>query len=95
MSSDVKGNVLNADVWLRVIFIILFWILLTLIGWVLGAVVIVQFVIVLFSGERNEQLSSFGSRLGAYLKQIVDFMCFTSDEKPFPFSEFPDDNSDK
>lgn len=94
MSSDVKNNLLDADTWLRVVFIVLFWFLLTLIGWVLGAVVLVQFVVVLITGERNEQLSGFGTRLGIYLKQIVDFMCFSSDEKPFPFSDFPPEHTE-
>lgn len=93
MSSDVRSNIFNAEIWLRLLFVVLFWFLLTLIGWVLGAVVLVQFLIVLITGEKNGQLSSFGSRLGIYLKDIVTFMCFSSDEKPFPFSDFPDDNT--
>lgn len=91
MSSDLRNNLLNADTWLRVIFIVLFWLLLTLIGWVVGAVVVVQFIIVLLTGDKNVRLASFGSRLGTYLKDVVNFICFSSDEKPFPFSDFPEE----
>ena len=63
--------------------------MLTVVGWVLGAVVFVQLLIVLFTGERNMQLVGFGENLGEYLKQIVDYICFVDDEKPFPFSDFP------
>lgn len=93
MSSDLRNNLLNADTWFRLLFIVLFWFLLTLIGWVLGSVVLVQFLIVLFTGEKNAQLSSFGSRLGEYLRDIISFMCFNSEEKPFPFSDFPEDSN--
>ena len=86
---NIRESVLNVDTWLRALFMVLFWILLTLVGWVLGAVVVVQFVIVLFTGERNMQLVAFGENLGTYLKQIVDFICFVDDDKPFPFSDFP------
>ena len=86
---SIRDSLLNADTWLKVIFIILFWISLTVVGWVLGAVVIVQLIIVLFTGERNMQLVEFGENLGQYLKQIVDYICFVDDEKPFPFADFP------
>ena len=93
MSSDIKSNLTNADTWLRIVFIVLFLLLVQLIGWVLLAVVVVQFVLVLFSGEKNKQLASFGGRLGTYLKQIVSYMSFASDAKPFPFSDFPAEDS--
>ena len=95
MSSDFKDNILNADTWLRFLYLVLFWFLLTVIGWVLGAVVLVQFVIVLITGEKNSQLTSFGAKFGQYLKEVVSFMCFSSDDKPFPFSDFPEDLESK
>ncbi len=86
---SIKESLLNTDTWLRGGFILLFWILLTLVGWVLGAVIVVQFVIVLCSGQANRQLLDFAENLGTYLKQIVWFTCFINKEKPFPFSDFP------
>lgn len=87
--SSMRDSLLSVDTWLKVIFILLFWLLLTVVGWVLGAVVIVQLLIVLFTGERNMQLVEFSENLGEYLKQIVSYICFVDDEKPFPFSDFP------
>jgi len=88
---SIRDSLLSADTWLKVVFILLFWVLLSVVGWVLGAVVFVQLLIVLSTGERNMQLVGFGENLGQYLKQIVDYICFVNDEKPFPFSDFPDD----
>ena len=87
---NIKESLLNVDTWIRLLFVVLFWVLLGLAGWILGAVIVVQFVIVLATGERNLQLLSFASSLGTYIKQIVDYSCFVDDEKPFPFSDFPD-----
>lgn len=91
---SLRDSFLNVDTWLKGLFIVLFWILLTVVGWVLGAVVVVQFLIVLFTGERNMQLVDFGANLGIYLRQIVDFICFVDDDKPFPFADFPSQSSD-
>jgi hypothetical protein len=91
---SIRDNLLSVDTWLRALYILFFWILLTLVGWVLGAVVVVQFLIVLFTGERNSRLVGFGENLGEYLKQIVEYVCFVDDEKPFPFSDFPDESDE-
>ncbi|MEQ9023246.1 MAG: DUF4389 domain-containing protein [Pseudomonadales bacterium] len=87
---NIRDNLLNVNTWIRALYIVFFWILLGLVGWILGAVVVVQFFIVLFTGERNKRLVNFGGNLGQYLKQIAEFICFVDDEKPFPFSDFPD-----
>ena len=87
--ASIRDSLLSIDTWIKVVFILLFWVLLTVVGWVLGAVVLVQLLIVLFTGERNMQLVDFGENLGQYLKQIVNYICFVDDEKPFPFSDFP------
>lgn len=94
MENSFKDNVLNGDTWLRLVFILLFWFLLTVVGWVLGAVIVVQFFIVLFDGKRNAQLADFGNRLGTYLKDMVLYLTFNSEEKPFPFSDFPASKQD-
>lgn len=90
---SIKDSFFSVDTWLKVIFILLFWVLLTVVGWVLGAIVFVQLIIVLLTGERNMQLVNFGANLGVYLKQIVDYVCFVEDDKPFPFEDFPSSGS--
>ena len=87
--ASIRDSLLSVDTWIKVVFILLFWVLLTLVGWVLGAVVLVQLLMVLFTGERNMQLVEFAENLGQYLKQIVHYICFVDDEKPFPFADFP------
>ena len=91
--TSLRDSLLNAETWLRILFILLFWVALTLIGWVLGSVVLVQALIVLCTGEINQKLASFAANLGIYLKQIVNYICFVEDEKPFPFSDFPSQSS--
>ena len=54
--ASIRDSLLSIDTWIKVVFILLFWVLLTVVGWVLGAVVLVQLLIVLFTGERNMQL---------------------------------------
>jgi hypothetical protein len=52
---------------------------------VVTAVVILQFFWVLFTGENNENLQNLGKALAVYTYQIVLYLTFNTEERPFPF----------
>jgi hypothetical protein len=73
----------------RVIFMLLMALAFHVCGTVLAIVVIIQFVMVLVSDTPNARLVSFGRNLGSYLRQIVIYLTFATEEVPFPFSDWP------
>ena len=83
--SEMKKNVKSRPTWLRLVFMLILGLLYGLSRVVLGVVVIIQFFYVLLSGETNDELKSFGHSLAIYSYQIIEFLTFNSDEKPFPF----------
>jgi hypothetical protein len=52
---------------------------------VLSLVVILGFCWVLFTGEKNDQLQQAGQAIADYLYEIIRYLTFNSEEKPFPF----------
>jgi hypothetical protein len=50
---------------------------------------VLQLVLVLLKMGANRQLLSFARSLGAYLRQIAEFVGFASEEIPFPFADWP------
>ena len=42
-----------------------------------------------FTTKPNENLAGFGALLVAYVSQILNFVTFNSESRPFPFSDFP------
>ncbi|MBV9989747.1 MAG: DUF4389 domain-containing protein [Alphaproteobacteria bacterium] len=63
------------------------------IAWFLFPVLVVlgiaQFAVYAIEGHANEELKSFTRRLACYLWELLTFICFARDEKPFPFGPFP------
>jgi len=55
------------------------------------AVVAFQFLASLFTGQPNDQLTRFGRNLARYFQQITVFMTFATEEKPFPFTPWPNE----
>lgn len=83
--SDLEKNVTSRSTWLRLVFMILFALIYGLTRFVTAFVVVIQFLYVLITGNRNEQLRQFGHSLAIYSYQIVDYLTFNTETKPFPF----------
>lgn len=87
---QIRANLLSTTFWVRVLFMVIFALVLWALWLALIVICSVQTVIVLITGEVNEQLKRLGGMASEYLRQIVDFMVFASEEKPFPFSPMPE-----
>lgn len=93
--SDMEKNVFSRATWLRLLFMIVLGFLYGLSRVVLGAVVVIQFVYVLLTGATNDDLKVFGRSLAVYSFQIVDYLTFNTEKKPFPLdSAWPKSLSD-
>jgi len=73
----------------RALFVLLFALLYLVAEAVVLAVVVLQFGFVLITGARNPNLLAFSANLSEYLYRILRFVMFNSDEKPFPFADWP------
>jgi hypothetical protein len=75
----------------RLLYMLLMAFILQFCGTLLFILAIVQFIIVVIDDVPNTRLAVFGRHLGSYAKQIVEFLCFSSEQVPFPFSDWPSD----
>jgi len=89
MGEEIRKNVTVEKTWVRAIFMMIFGLLYSLAEIVLIAVVVFQFLTVLFSGEKNKKLLKFGNELSIYIFQILQYLTYNSDEKAFPLSDWP------
>lgn len=89
MQIKIPPNLSNKTIWQRILYIILFSIAFSVAKTVLNLAIIIQVIIVLFTGKPHENLKNFGRQLSEYLYQISKYMTFNSDLQPFPFSDWP------
>jgi len=89
-SNEVRKNLKHGDAWLRVFFIVVFAFVYGVVNWVLAAVVLVQVFWSLITSNTSQRLRAFGASLGEFVRQIVRFMTYNSDDMPFPFADWPD-----
>ncbi|WP_438952440.1 DUF4389 domain-containing protein [Porticoccus sp.] len=90
MKETFKVNLLNIDTWIRLLYMILFVILLVVARFVVLAIAILQFLVVLVTGEDNRNLRRLGRGTGQWICQAVLFLTYNSEEKPYPFADWPE-----
>lgn len=91
---NVKENAKNVDTWLRGLFIIIFAVIFYVLYIVIWVVVVIQFFTKVLTGSLNEYLSSTSCSLTDYATQILRYITFQSELRPFPFSPWPEQKSD-
>jgi len=84
-SEPFANNVKSRSTWLRLFFMIVVVLLAGISRVVVGAVVVLQFFHVLFTGETNKRLERLGQSLATYTYQIIRYLTFNTEERPFPF----------
>lgn len=88
-TDEVKQNITRSETWQRLFFIALFVFIYVVASWLLALVVVLQAGWSLVTSTTSQRLCELGASLGEYLRQIAAYGTFNSEEKPFPFAEWP------
>lgn len=73
---------------MRLVYMILIAIMISIAQTVLGAVTLIQFVILVINNkEPNERIAEFGTDLGIWIAKAARFQTAASNVKPWPWTE--------
>lgn len=89
MDHELKENLKQRKTWLRGLYMLLFAIFYSVAEIVILVVVVFQFLLALFTARTNARLVLFGKSLSTYVYQVMLYLTFNSEDKPFPFGEWP------
>jgi hypothetical protein len=90
MEQQTKTYLLNSETWIRLLYMIVFGLLSILARIVVWIVAVLQFLLVLITGADNKNLRDLGQGASKWTYQAFLFLTFNSDDKPFPFSHWPE-----
>ena len=83
----LEENIKSRSTWMRLLFMVVFYVLAMLASAVGSAVVVLGFLWVLFTGEKNRQLQQAGQVIAGYIYDIIRYLTFNSEDKPYPFGK--------
>lgn len=84
---DYKSD--RAAAWKRGAFMLLFIFAYSIGQSLLYFIAILQFLWLAIKGEANPALATFGRSLAQWLAATARFLTCATEEKPFPFAEWP------
>ncbi|VFQ44536.1 DUF4389 domain-containing protein [Desulfoluna butyratoxydans] len=74
---------------IRALFMLAFWIASRVVLAIVVVLALFQLICSLVTRSPNDKIMRFGKNLGVYLSQIVDFLTYNTDQKPWPFQDWP------
>jgi len=88
---ELKHKLMNSKHWMRLLLMALMYIILfSAVQFIITISLVVQWVLVLFTGETNSRMKRFTKGLNRYSYQILEFINFNSEIRPFPLSDWPE-----
>ena len=84
-SKTLKDNLKSSSTWLRLVFMVVFLVLYGISRIVVGTLILLQFLFVLVTGQKNKRLDGLGQGLATYTYQIILYLTFNTEVRPFPF----------
>jgi len=88
MQTQMNENLKKIETWKRIVFMLIYALIDSLVRLVLWMVVFLQTGSVLFTGDVNPNILEFGRNLSAYHYRILLFLTFCDESLPFPFSNW-------
>lgn len=80
----IEENLKSRATWTRLLFMVICYILVSIASFVGTFVVVLGFLWVLFTGEVNRQIQQVGQSIAAYIYEIIRYLTFNTDDRPFP-----------
>lgn len=76
------------NILVRLVYMLLIAVMISLAQTILGAVTVLQFVVILINNKQpNERIADFGTDLGIWMAKAARFQTAASNVKPWPWTE--------
>lgn len=91
MENQTKSNRNFKDDLIRGAFILLFFVAARFVGFLVTVITLFQFLCVLIVSKPNVNVKHFGKNLSLYAAEIIQFLSYNTDRKPWPYSKWPEE----
>lgn len=79
----------NPEIFSRIFYTVLFAFIGWMSLWVFAFVVLIQFGFLLITGQVNKNLKGFNQEVGLFIYDMIKYLSFQTNQKPFPFRDWP------
>ncbi len=88
MNEILENNLKAKNTWMRLLYMVFLGVIFGFAKLVLFVSILGQFIFVLITSDKNKNLLSFSKDLCTYLFNIMVFLTYNTERKPFPFASW-------
>tara|TARA_B100001741_G_C16159553_1_gene417385 strand:+ start:76 stop:399 length:324 start_codon:yes stop_codon:yes gene_type:complete len=89
-TAALTENIKESSIWVNFFLKIVYLVFLNFIVPFLGFITLLQLLFSIGSKKPNENLVTFSKKISSYIYQIINFITYSSDQRPWPFNSFPE-----
>jgi len=89
MNGLSQSNIPRKKIGTRLIFTLLFVVILSVMHFTIQMIALVQYVILLITRSYSEPLRSLSNRAAVYVYRLIQYITLNDNVRPFPFTDFP------
>jgi hypothetical protein len=79
-------NLTNQQTWIRLVYMLIYGVILHLCGILMWILCGVQFIFTLIFGQDNQNVRDMCTKVTQYIHEALAFVSYNSERKPFPFN---------
>jgi hypothetical protein len=91
MEDQTREHLVNGNIWMRGLHMLLMAVAYNVVEAMIALICVFQFFCALFTGRVNEPLLKFAKNGSIYIQEVLEFLTFNSEIRPFPFTSWPDE----
>ncbi|MFZ0943914.1 MAG: DUF4389 domain-containing protein [Syntrophobacteraceae bacterium] len=84
-----QGGIPRGKIGMRLIFTLLFLVILSVMHFLIQMMVLIQYVVLLITRSYSEPLRSLSNKAAVYVYRVIRYITLNDNPRPFPFIEFP------
>ena len=89
MEEKMRERMVESNIWVRGFHMVLFIVAFNVVEAMLMFTAVFQFFCALITGKVNEPLLQFAKNAALYIQEVMEFLTFNSEIRPFPFTPWP------
>ncbi len=89
MDLITQSGIPRGKIGVRLMYTLLFVLILSLMNFIIQLIAVMQFVILLLTKSYSEPLRSFSNKASVYVYRLIRYITLNDNNKPFPFVDFP------
>lgn len=89
MEVMTQGSIPRGKIGVRLMYTLLFVVILSVMNFIIQMIALVQYVILLLTKNYSEPLRSFSNKAAVYVYRLIRYITLNDNTKPFPFMDFP------